>query len=75
MVGAVARRHPARLAIRVARAARGRAVSSQPYGVEPYSGVALGVSTLGILSIALGACLVPVRRAIGIDPLTALRES
>jgi predicted permease len=53
----------------------GRAVSSQLYGVRPFSGLALGVAAIGIAAISLVACLLPARRAVGIDPLTALREA
>ncbi len=53
--------------------AAARAVSSQLYGVEPYSLSTLLVSTAVLVSVAAVACLVPVLRAVRIDPLTALR--
>jgi len=51
----------------------GRAVASQLYGVDPFGLSALAVATIGLVAVALVACLVPVRRAVGVDPLTALR--
>jgi ABC-type lipoprotein release transport system permease subunit len=51
----------------------GRAVASQLFGVAPYSVVALLVAAGSLLAVALGASLVPVRRAVSVDPLTALR--
>jgi predicted permease len=51
----------------------GRAVSSQLYGVRPYSTLALGVATVALLAVAVAACLVPARRALRVDPLAALR--
>lgn len=53
----------------------GRAVSAQLYGVAPYSAWALVVATAGLLVVAGAACLVPVQRAVGVDPLTALRST
>ncbi|HEV8446225.1 MAG TPA: ABC transporter permease [Gemmatimonadaceae bacterium] len=53
----------------------GRAVSSQLYGIQPYSLSALGVATIALFGVALAACLVPARRAVRIDPLAALRAS
>lgn len=51
----------------------GRAVSSQLYGVAPYS-VGVLTATLGIVgATAAVATIVPVRRAIRVNPLTALR--
>ncbi len=51
----------------------GRAVSSQLYGIAPYSLWALTVATFGLLAVGVVACLVPTQRAMRIDPLTALR--
>lgn len=51
----------------------GRAVTSQLYGVAPYSVVTLLVAGGSLLAVAMAASLVPVRRAISVDPLTALR--
>jgi len=53
--------------------AAGRSLSSVLVGVAATDPVALGASvTLVALVVALGT-LVPVRRALGIDPLTAIR--
>jgi len=53
----------------------GRAVSSQLYGIAPYSVWALTVATFGLLAVGIVACLVPTQRAMRIDPLTALRAT
>jgi predicted permease len=53
----------------------GRAVSSQLYGIAPYSLWALAVAAFGLLAVGIVACLVPTHRAMRIDPLTALRAS
>jgi len=51
----------------------GRAVTSQLYGVAPYSVWALTIAGGSLVAVAVVASLVPVRRAISVDPLTALR--
>jgi len=51
----------------------GRAVASQLYGVEPYRIRALVIGTGTLVVAAIIATLVPVRRAIRVDPLTAIR--
>jgi predicted permease len=51
----------------------GRAIASQLYGVSSISVAALCVATTSLVVVAIAATLVPVRRAIGVDPLTALR--
>ncbi|HEX4682678.1 MAG TPA: ADOP family duplicated permease [Gemmatimonadaceae bacterium] len=53
----------------------GRAVSSQLYGVAPYDVVVLATATTLVLATAMVACIVPVRRALGTDPLVALRAN
>ncbi|HEX6964278.1 MAG TPA: ADOP family duplicated permease [Gemmatimonadaceae bacterium] len=52
----------------------GRAVASQLYGVAPYSVAVLAIATSLVVVTAAVACVVPVRRAIRIDPLVALRS-
>ena len=51
----------------------GRAVASQLYGISPYSFPALGVSGAALIAVAIAACIVPMRRAVRIDPLISLR--
>ena len=51
----------------------GRAVASQLYGVAPYDVSALAISAAILVLVAIIASLVPVRRAMGVDPMTALR--
>ncbi|HTJ21146.1 MAG TPA: ADOP family duplicated permease, partial [Gemmatimonadaceae bacterium] len=50
-----------------------RAVASQLYGISPYSLPALVLSGAALVLVAIAACIVPMRRAIGIDPLISLR--
>jgi hypothetical protein len=50
-----------------------RAVSSQLYGVAPYDIWALAVATGSLILVAIAASFIPARRAISVDPLTALR--
>jgi predicted permease len=52
----------------------GRAVASQLYGVEPYSVVALSLAATTLVVVGIAASFVPVRRALSVDPLTALRD-
>ena len=50
-----------------------KGVASQIYGVRPYDPVVLaGVMAL-LAGIALAACAVPARRAMGVDPVVVLR--
>ena len=50
-----------------------KAVASQIYGVRPYDPLVIaGVMTL-LTGIALVACAVPARRAMGVDPVAVLR--
>ncbi|HEY2375239.1 MAG TPA: ABC transporter permease [Gemmatimonadaceae bacterium] len=51
----------------------GRAVATQLYGVTAFSVSALVVATTSLIVVAIVATLVPVRRAVSVDPLTALR--
>jgi predicted permease len=51
----------------------GRAVASQLYGVAPYSLKALSIAAAILVAATIVASLVPVRRAMRVDPLTALR--
>jgi putative ABC transport system permease protein len=50
-----------------------KAVAKQIYGVQPYDPLVLaGVMAL-LAGIALVACAVPARRAMGVDPVVVLR--
>jgi len=57
----------------VAAAYLQKAVATQIYGVRPYDPLVLvGVMAL-LAGIALGACAVPARRAMSVDPIVVLR--
>jgi hypothetical protein len=52
-----------------------RVVALMPYDLRP-AGPALLAAFVGlILVVGVGACLMPARRAVSIDPVTALRDS
>jgi predicted permease len=53
--------------------ALGRLVESQLYGVKPTDPVTIAAATLVLCSTALGAGLIPARRASAVDPADALR--
>ncbi|MFN8647820.1 MAG: ADOP family duplicated permease [Gemmatimonadales bacterium] len=53
--------------------AAGRALASQLYGVPAWDPLTIALATLTVLAAALGASLLPARRAAGVDPVTALR--
>jgi predicted permease len=50
-----------------------RAFRSVLYGVEPADPVTLAIVGLGLFATALLACAMPARRAMRVDPVTALR--
>ena len=50
-----------------------RAVDGLLFGIDAIDPGAIAASALLILVVALGACLLPARRAARIDPMTALR--
>jgi ABC-type antimicrobial peptide transport system permease subunit len=59
----------------VGAAATSRVVTTMLFGVSPYDPVTfVGISLL-FSTIAAAACWIPARRALGIDPTVALRES
>src|SRR5436309_7637751 len=53
--------------------ALGRLVESQLYGVKPTDPVTILAATLVLCSTALGAALIPARRASVVNPTEALR--
>jgi len=53
--------------------ALGRLVESQLYDVKPTDAVTIFAATVVLCSTALGAALIPARRAAAVDPTEALR--
>jgi putative ABC transport system permease protein len=51
----------------------GRLVDSMLYGVKTFAFLTVAGALLVIVVVALGAALLPVRRAASVDPLVALR--
>jgi predicted permease len=51
----------------------GHAVASQLYGVSAFNVRGFVVAATSLVLVAMAATLVPVRRAVGVNPLTALR--
>lgn len=51
----------------------GRALASVLYGLKPSDAGSMAIALAGVALVAIGASLIPARRAAGIDPLTALR--
>jgi putative ABC transport system permease protein len=63
------------LAIGLAAAFAGTSVfSSLLYGVRPHDAATLIGVSLAVTAVALAACYLPARRAMRVDPLTALRH-
>jgi predicted permease len=52
-----------------------RLIASRLYGVQPQDPVTLAVATGLLLAVALTAAYLPARRAAGLDPMRALRQS
>jgi len=52
----------------------GRALASSLYGVKPNDAITFVFAVLGIALVAIGASMIPARRAANVDPLTALRS-
>ena len=50
-----------------------RLTASLLYGVSPWDPMTFGIVALVISVVAAAACLVPIRRATRVDPLTAIR--
>lgn len=51
-----------------------RYLQSLLYGVGASDPVAMTIGVTGILVVAIGACVVPARRATSVDPASALRS-
>jgi predicted lysophospholipase L1 biosynthesis ABC-type transport system permease subunit len=51
----------------------GKALASVLYGLNPNDLSSMWIAVAGVTLVAIGASLIPARRAAGIDPLTALR--
>jgi putative ABC transport system permease protein len=48
-------------------------IQSQLYGVPRTDALSLIIGGLALIAAALIACLVPTRRALRVDPMTAIR--
>ena len=55
--------------------AASRLIASRLYGVEPQDPATLALATSLLLAVALSAAYLPARRAAGLDPMRALRQS
>jgi ABC-type antimicrobial peptide transport system permease subunit len=53
--------------------ALGRLMSGMLYGVGATDGATFAVVAVVLLTVTVGACLVPARRAVRVDPLEAMR--
>jgi putative ABC transport system permease protein len=51
-----------------------RILQSQLIGVSPYDPVTMASAPVALILIALLACQIPARRAMGVDPAIALRH-
>lgn len=51
----------------------GKALASALYGLKPTDFASMAIALAGVALVAIGASLIPARRAAAIDPITALR--
>jgi predicted permease len=58
----------------VGAASLGKIVATEIYGVRPLDTLALASVTALLGVVALAACVAPARRALGVDPIVALRS-
>jgi len=54
-------------------AAAGNLLASMLFGVSPHDPLAFGAGSASLFLVALAACYVPARRALGVEPTVALR--
>jgi ABC-type lipoprotein release transport system permease subunit len=54
-------------------AALSRTLETMLYEVRPHDPATFAAVALGVLTVALAACLIPARRASHVDPAVALR--
>ena len=54
--------------------AAGRLVESELFGVKPLDGMTIAAAALLVAAISLAAIAIPIRRALSISPLAALRS-
>jgi ABC-type antimicrobial peptide transport system permease subunit len=53
--------------------AAGKAIAAQLYQVSPRDPMVFLVCTAVLIVVAIVACAAPMRRALGVDPIVALR--
>jgi putative ABC transport system permease protein len=53
--------------------AAGRAVANAAYGMTPGDPLLLGLAVFALVATGLAAALIPVGRAVSVQPLVALR--
>ena len=58
----------------IASVGTGRLIASQLWNTSPRDPVMLAAAVALVVVVALAAALVPARRAMGIEPMTALRR-
>jgi putative ABC transport system permease protein len=51
-----------------------RGLRSLLFGIGPTDPIAIATSAAAIVAVAVTACLIPTRRAVRVDPMTALRS-